>query len=529
MTLRQGDAHELGGEDLPARVADLSTLRLAQGAKASFVGNVVERVLGLALFVALPFLIPFRTLGVYYEVVAVLTLASTVGTLGLDVGVVRFTALAGDSGNHGHIRSLLKAGLLMGAVSSVTLAVGLWVAAPALGRAFHSGQFAGALRLGVLAVPVLASLSVLVAPGKGVKSMWPAVVSIQMTQPAVQLAVTAILAAGGLALGGAVGAFVVSAAVSWAVGWGMLRRLRLPRSELSARPLAGPLIRFSAPVAGMVLTGTLLLWVDTLLLGAFRSATEVAAYGIVVRLVAAATGVLATVIQIFGPFVTQLVTRGDLSRLRGVLHTATRWTLLLSAPLLILLMLVGPGLLGLFKRPLGSAKVGLVVLAAAFLADALTGPVGHVLTMSGRSGLNLANNAAAVAGNVALNLVLIPRFGIVGAAISWAVAIVGVNLVRIIQVWRLYRITPFGAGLWKPAVAAAGAAVAGSGLKEVLAVRGVGPGLILGLVAVFFLAVYGGITILLGVEPDDRVLVRTLVRPRASVSRPVQVAAGVRA
>ena len=325
------------------------------------------------------------------------------------------------------------------------------------------------------------------------------------------------------------GAFVVSAAVSWAVGWGMLRRLRLPRSELSARPLAGPLIRFSAPVAGMVLTGTLLLWVDTLLLGAFRSATEVAAYGIVVRLVAAATGVLATVIQIFGPFVTQLVTRGDLSRLRGVLHTATRWTLLLSAPLLILLMLVGPGLLGLFKRPLGSAKVGLVVLAAAFLADALTGPVGHVLTMSGRSGLNLANNAAAVAGNVALNLVLIPRFGIVGAAISWAVAIVGVNLVRIIQVWRLYRITPFGPGLWKPAVAAAGAAVAGSGLKEVLAVRGVGPGLILGLVAVFFLAVYGGITILLGVEPDDRVLVRTLVRPRASVSRPVQVAAGVRA
>ena len=452
-----------------------------------------------------------------------------VSTLGLDVGVVRFTALAGDSGNHGHIRSLLKAGLLMGAVSSVTLAVGLWVAAPALGRAFHSGQFAGALRLGVLAVPVLASLSVLVAPGKGVKSMWPAVVSIQMTQPAVQLAVTAILAAGGLALGGAVGAFVVSAAVSWAVGWGMLRRIRLPRRELSARPLAGPLIRFSAPVAGMVLTGTLLLWVDTLLLGAFRSATEVAAYGIVVRLVAAATGVLATVIQIFGPFVTQLVTRGDLSRLRGVLHTATRWTLLLSAPLLILLMLVGPGLLGLFKRPLGSAKVGLVVLAAAFLADALTGPVGHVLTMSGRSGLNLANNAAAVAGNVALNLVLIPRFGIVGAAISWAVAIVGVNLVRIIQVWRLYRITPFGAGLWKPAVAAAGAAVAGSGLKEVLAVRGVGPGLILGLVAVFFLAVYGGITILLGVEPDDRVLVRTLVRPRASVSRPVQVAAGVRA
>jgi len=279
----------------------------------------------------------------------------------------------------------------------------------------------------------------------------------------------------------------------------------------------------------MVLTGTLLLWVDTLLLGAFRSPTEVAAYGIVVRLVAAAAGVLVTVIQIFGPFVTQLVTRGDLSRLRDVLHTTTRWTFLLSAPLLVLLMLVGPGLLGLFRRPLGSARVGLVVLAAAFLADALTGPVGHVLTMSGRSGLNLANNAAAVAGNVALNLVLIPRFGILGAAVSWAVAIVGVNVVRMVQVWRLYGITPFGPGLWKPAVAAGAAAIAGLGLKEVLAVRGVGPGPILGLVAVFFLAVYGGIIVFLGIEQDDRVLVRTLVGRRASVQRPVPVAAGVEA
>ena len=330
MTHGQGATDQLDGEDISALVADLSTQRMARGAKASLIGNVVERMLGLGLFIALPFLIPFRTLGVYYEVVAVLTLASTVGTLGLDVGVVRFTALAGDSGNHGHIRSVLKTGLLMAAVSSFALAVALWVAAPTLGGVFHSGEFAGALRLGVLAVPILATLSVLVAPGKGVKSMWPAVVSIQMTQPAVQLAATAVLAAGGLALGGAAGAFVVSAAVSWAVGWMMLCRLRLPKGEHSARPSAGPLVRFSAPVAGMVLTGTLLLWVDTLLLGAFRSPTEVAAYGIVVRLVAAATGVLATVIQIFGPFVTQLVTRGDLSRLRDVLHTATRWTFVID-------------------------------------------------------------------------------------------------------------------------------------------------------------------------------------------------------
>jgi O-antigen/teichoic acid export membrane protein len=83
-----------------------------------------------------------------------------------------------------------------------------------------------------------------------------------------------------------------------------------------------------------------------------------------------------------------------------------------------------------------------VILALAMLVGIGTGPVDVILLMSGRSWLSLANNMLAVVLDVGLNLVLIPRFGIVGAAVSWSVAIVASNLVALAQVSRYLRLLP---------------------------------------------------------------------------------------
>src|SRR5439155_6453383 len=57
--------------------------------------------------------------------------------------------------------------------------------------------------------------------------------------------------------------------------------------------------------------------------------------------------------------------------------------------------------------------------------------------------------------NVALDLVLIPPLGIQGAAISWAVCIVGQNVAALIEVWVFLRMHPFGFGYGAVATAAA--------------------------------------------------------------------------
>jgi O-antigen/teichoic acid export membrane protein len=211
-----------------------------------------------------------------------------------------------------------------------------------------------------------------------------------------------------------------------------------------------------------------------------------------------------------------------------VLHTATRWVALVAAPPLVLLAVSGQTVLRIFHQPPWPGHVAMLVLAAAFLIDAFTGPVGHVLTMSGRSGLNLATNTAALVCNVALNLVLIPRFGLVGAAVSWAVVIVAVNAVRVIQVRVIFGVVPFERSLARPAIALVGAAAlaAFAGFASGQATNSA-PLLHLAIVGGTFAVAYGGGLAVLGASADDRLLLRTFLRPgRGQMAVPTTTAAG---
>ncbi|MDQ6697016.1 MAG: polysaccharide biosynthesis C-terminal domain-containing protein, partial [Actinomycetota bacterium] len=102
----------------------------------------------------------------------------------------------------------------------------------------------------------------------------------------------------------------------------------------------------------------------------------------------------------------------------------------------------------------------LIILGAANLFAAACGPVDVVLLMAGRSGLSLMNNGIALAANIALNLLLIPRYGINGAAIAWATSLFVTNAFPLVQVWRSPGVQPFGRG-WVTILGISAIAVAG--------------------------------------------------------------------
>jgi O-antigen/teichoic acid export membrane protein len=97
-----------------------------------------------------------------------------------------------------------------------------------------------------------------------------------------------------------------------------------------------------------------------------------------------------------------------------------------------------------------------------------------VLLLSGHSRLYAANTAAALAANIGLNLVLVPRFGITGAAVAWAVSISITNLAALLQVRYAMGVRPFGPGY--PRVAAASIACFAAVPLMVRLVAGSGPG-----------------------------------------------------
>jgi O-antigen/teichoic acid export membrane protein len=92
-----------------------------------------------------------------------------------------------------------------------------------------------------------------------------------------------------------------------------------------------------------------------------------------------------------------------------------------------------------------------------------TGSVTVLLLMAGKSIWNVLNSMAALAVNVGLGLLLVPRIGITGAAIGWAAGIAVDNLAALVEVWILLRLHPFGRG-WRLAAAQAVLCYGGLGL-----------------------------------------------------------------
>ena len=132
----------------------------------------------------------------------------------------------------------------------------------------------------------------------------------------------------------------------------------------------------------------------------------------------------------------------------------------LAFPAYLTTMIFAPALLGAFGPGFESGATALVILGAAKLFAAACGPVDVVLLMAGRSALSLLDNGLALAANILLNLALVPRYGINGAAVAWAVSLFITNALPLAQVWRRPGLHPFGRA-WTTVLCIALAGVAG--------------------------------------------------------------------
>lgn len=117
----------------------------------------------------------------------------------------------------------------------------------------------------------------------------------------------------------------------------------------------------------------------------------------------------------------------------------------------------------------------------------------------------MIDNVGVLVANVALNIWLIPRYGILGSAVAWAVSLAVVNLARLSQVWMTMRMLPFVAGTGKGVVAGLGAFAVGLAIRQAVPEPA---SLLVGAIGVP--GVYIGLVTLLGVTREDRLVLRAL-------------------
>jgi O-antigen/teichoic acid export membrane protein len=186
-----------------------------------------------------------------------------------------------------------------------------------------------------------------------------------------------------------------------------------------------------------------------------------------------------------------------------MLQRVSYWNLAVALPILGSMIVLREPLLALFGRGYEAGATALVILAVGQLILNAAGPLTAVINLSGHPRVTLFDNALVFGANLALCIILVPRYGMAGAATSTLVALCSVTLLQVGQVARLFRIHPFRDDQLRCLAAGAVAAVATaavallpwpSSLLEVVVGGAV------------FLAVYGAGIVVLGVRQETREL-----------------------
>ncbi|MDX6521697.1 MAG: hypothetical protein QOF08_2302, partial [Gaiellales bacterium] len=319
-------------------------------------------------------------------------------------------------------------------------------------------------------IPAAAAANVYLGATRGLKSMAPTLWVFWIGQPLAWITLAAIA----FAAGGGVDAAVWCYDASWLIGlvaarW-LWRRASSGFGDAAAESdQVRAALRFGLPRAPSALLAQALFWADLWVIGGYVDNAHVGTYAAVGRVSQVLLLFLTSVNLLFSPFAADLHARGQRERLDALFKSATRWALAATLPVVIVLFVAASDVLAAFGPRYAGGEDALRILLAGQLINVATGSVAFVLIMVGRTGLDLLDNLLAVALLVALAAPLSSAHGIEGAALSSAIALAAVNVLRLAQVARLVGIQPYTGDYLRLALPAGVCALAAVAVHAALA------------------------------------------------------------
>jgi O-antigen/teichoic acid export membrane protein len=176
----------------------------------------------------------------------------------------------------------------------------------------------------------------------------------------------------------------------------------------------------------------------TLLLGAIKGPQTAGLYAIATRGADLIGFGLISVNLALAPVAARLWAQRDLPQLQQMITKSVRAALIFTLPLAAVLIIFGGRFLSLFGPGFVEAKSALTILIIGQLMNVAMGSVGLLLIMTGHERQVVIVTVVCAFLNIALNLIMIPFWGVVGTALAVTISIIAWNIVLAICVkWRL--------------------------------------------------------------------------------------------
>lgn len=409
---------------------------------------LVSRIYGPAFF------------GLFVTALLVCHIMQVVSSLGVQKGGMRFLAIAHERDDRVAMLQIQRIAVIVPLIVGTLMAIACYALAPFIAvTCFKKPELVDVLRSFAFGIPFFSLLRTASELTRGFKTAKFAVLVEDLLMPALQIGLFATFHALGFGFSSVAYSFVLSNLICSVLMFFTSSKLVLdyaPHADLKPskhHETSGwkPLLRFSLPLLPLALLLNLNNSVDLIMLNLLTPPSEVGQYAAAARLVILFALITQPMKQIFAPLIAGQYGMRDIGKIQVLYRTSSRWMLILTLPVFTFLFLAREPLMMIFGEGFtgaGAAVLGILAMGA-FLAS-VVGVAGDMLTMSGHQYLELACISGGLVLNFVMNLLLIPHYGIIGAAIATSSSSMATDLARILIVACRYGIHPFSAGFLAP-------------------------------------------------------------------------------
>ena len=435
-------------------------------------------------------------------------------TLGFEQSFVRFISKYHSSGRPREAKAVFLLGMRLSAVAAaVGTVIVILLRAPLAYRVFHEYRLEQVLIWIALAVVPFSLMRVFSGALRALKDIRSFIIGFDVSNRIFRFVLFIALYYMGLRLYGIVGATIVASFLSAGLLVFFLRRtgpFLFDRTVVPAPIPKKKIVVYSTAILADSFMAFAMQHSGRIVLGVFLASADVGVYNVAALMGTLVTFVLLSFNTIFSPVIADLYHRGRLDLLRPLFASVTRWTIILSLPIYLWIVVAGETTLGVFGSEFVRGYDAMVFLATGLLIAISTGSVGVALTMTGYQKWNVYNAIGLAVVSVGLTVVLVPRMGVAGAGLAAGVAQVLVKIARLVQVRFLLKITPYDRSTLKVAATVVITLAMAVLTRTYLVVP---PGVVWSIVVmVASLAVVGLLTIAMGVKEEDRLVLASVLR-----------------
>ena len=396
-----------------------------------------------------------QMLGLYSLGNAITRIAEILALLGLDNGVLRFVSR--DTEDKVNVDRSIYTSLKIGLISSILIAVLLFLSAEKIvNEILNEDSFLiTVIKVFAISLPFTVLTLISSFATQAFKILKYKIFVNQIVNPLTLL----IAFVTSYFLLGIELSILLPTVVSSIIGLMFILKFLTNFSSISLSKIIGTtvdkdILKFSVPLMFVSAIGIIMHWIDIIMLGILSNATEVGMYHPIERTAGLVRMILFAFAGIFAPIFSEHYFKKNKNGMKDSYQSSSKYILAFSLPIFIFLFIFSEPMLLVFGTEFQNYFALKVLLLGIFI-QTIFGLGSSTLTMSGYTKFNLLNVSIALVLNIISNSILIPLYGLTGAALATSFALIVLSTLRYFENLILMNLNLFSFKLIKPIISGA--------------------------------------------------------------------------